>query len=376
MQQKTFEELLDLFLANRLKSEQRKDILDRINRDEDQDPSSNWFYHLWDETRMKKHDKKSREAFSKLKSKLDLKEDNLRLDNYFFLRSYSGNLTTKIQVRYAAVFLVTFGLAWLGFNLNERGSLFTHSSRVNEIAIPNGSKGYMTLEDGTQIWMNSGSRLKYSEFSTTPVREVYLEGEAFFDVTHDRNKPFIVNTSYLKIKVLGTRFNVKSYPSEKTTETTLVSGKVEIEEINNKTDNKKLITLEPNQKVIFYNATGMNAIDDKTSDVAMKPKISEKLQIIEKVNPELYTSWKDEKLIFYNERFESLIIKLERWYNVRITLKDTSLKDYRYTGKFEKENIEQALKALKLTTPMEYFIDKDRIIISALGKTKESDKPI
>ena len=359
MHRKSLEALLDLYLNHQLNREQQKELSDRINQDQDQEYATAWFYRLWDEIHLEKPDRKSREAFSELKSKLSLKDDRVRFGNYSIGSSRAG---TKTIIRHAAVFLLAFGAAWLVFHL-KKAPLSPRSSAVNEITIPNGSKGYLTLKDGTQIWLNCGSRLSYNDFSDDPTREVFLEGEAFFDVTGDKKRPFIVNTSYLKLMVLGTRFNVKSYPSEKTTETILVSGKVQIEEVNSTTTGKQSIMLKPNQKATFYSTSGKLMLDEKAANVPANMKIPVHQKIIETVNPELYTSWKDEKLIFNNERLESLVIKLERWYNVNITLKDTLLKDFRYTGKFEKENIEQALKALKLATPLEYRIDKNNVTL-------------
>ncbi|HER63287.1 MAG TPA: FecR family protein, partial [Desulfobacteraceae bacterium] len=195
----------------------------------------------------------------------------------------------------------------------------------------------------------------------------FLEGEAFFDVQKDKKRPFIVKTSDLRLEALGTSFNVKSYPAERITETVLVTGKLQIEEIRAAHSGSKPITLIPNQKATFYSESGKLELENRQQDTRAESRISAVQQVIETVDPELYTSWKDEKLVFNNERLESLTVKMERWFNVDITLKDSLLNDYRYTGKFEKENIEQALKALKLATPLEYQIDKDKVTLYLAG---------
>jgi transmembrane sensor len=369
MHRKSIEELLDLYLNHKLSREQQQELSERINQDQDQEHATAWFYRLWDKTRQEKSDERSGEAFAQLKQKLTLKDDDIRFNNFLQSVSLSRNAGLRAIIRYAAVFLIAFGLAWLVFYPGKTPSS-SPSSRFNVVSVPNGSKGYLTLEDGTEIWLNCGSRLTYNNFSSVPVREVFLEGEAFFDVRKDNERPFVVKTSDLKLKVLGTRFNVKSYPSEKITETILVTGKLQIEEINPAATGRKLITLEPNQKATFYSNSGRFEPDNKSKESAMNLKVPVKQRIIETVNPELYTSWKDEKLIFSNERLESLVVKMERWYNVDITLSDTLLKDYRYTGKFEKENVEQALKALKLATPLEYQIDKNKVTLFLAGKSK------
>jgi transmembrane sensor len=367
MQKKPIEELLDLYIHRQLSREQQQELSDRLNhsRDEDQENASGWLSRLWEKTAIEKPDSDSKEAFSRLRSKLSLKDDRRR---FYHLSSDSG-YGIRTFFRYAAVFLLSFGLAWLVFK-PEKAAILPRQEGVNVVAVPNGSKGFLTLEDGTRIWLNSGSRLSYADFSGAETREVFLEGEAFFDVTRDKKQPFVVNTFDLRLKVLGTRFNIKSYPSEKITETILISGKVQIEEINPASAAKKPILLEPNQKATFYSATGMLERYEKLREAKTGKKIPVKQEVIETVNPEIYTSWKDEKLIFSNEKLESLVIKMERWYNVNITLKDTLLNHYRYTGQFEKENIEQALQALKLATPLEYRIDKNNITLYLSGKNK------
>ncbi len=370
MHRKSIEELLESYLSGQLTPSLREELFRRINQDQEQELITAWFYRLWDETHLEKPDKRSTDAYLKLKARLGFKDDNTPFKKVLLPETRSSsNIFLKSFLRYAAVFVLAAGLTWLFFN-NRYSRKLTHDIKKNEIVIPNGSKGFLTLEDGSKIWLNSGSRLTYNDFANTTSREVFLEGEAFFDVTGNKRKPFIVHTSHLKLKVLGTKFNVKSYPSEKITETILVSGKVEIEEANIASSKKQLVTLRPFQKATYSAETGKIAIQRKEAETYLKPQAPSRIEITEKVNPELYTSWKDEKLIFNNENLESLIVRLERWYNVDITLKDTILKSFRYTGKFEKENIEQALQALKLATPLEYRIDKNKITIYASAGKK------
>ncbi len=367
MHRLSLEELLDLYLNNKLNREQQRELSGRMNQDQEPEHATAWFYRIWDETRQEKAGKRSADAFVRLKQKLELKDDTLRFSQPYPWVHRTGFTAYRMWIRYAAVFLLAFGLAWLLFSRGRIPSPVI-STKVNVVSVPNGSKGYLVLEDGSEIWLNSGSRLTYNNFSDAPVREVGLEGEAFFDVRKDSKRPFVVNTSDLKLIVLGTRFNVKSYPAEKITETVLVTGKLQIEEMNPAAKGKKPVTLVPNQKVTFYSESGRLDLEKKQPEALADLKIPARQQVIETVNPEFYTSWKDEKLIFTNERLESLVVKMERWFNVDITLSDSLLMDYRYTGKFEKENIEQALKALKLATPLEYRIDKNKITLFLAGQ--------
>ncbi|MBN2273579.1 MAG: DUF4974 domain-containing protein [Bacteroidales bacterium] len=367
MHRLSLEELLDQYLNRQLNPEQRWELSERMNQDQDPEHATAWFYRLWDETRRGKADKRSEASFAQLREKLELKDDDLRFSQPMVYKTRAGYTGFKILIRYAAVFLLAFGLAWLIFNPGRIPASSAVASKINVLTVPNGSKGYLSLEDGTKIWLNCGSRISYNNFSNAPVREAFLEGEAFFDVQKDKKRPFIVKTSDLRLEALGTSFNVKSYPAERITETVLVTGKLQIEEIRAAHSGSKPITLIPNQKATFYSESGKLELENRQQDTRAESRISAVQQVIETVDPELYTSWKDEKLVFNNERLESLTVKMERWFNVDITLKDSLLNDYRYTGKFEKENIEQALKALKLATPLEYQIDKDKVTLYLAG---------
>ena len=362
------EELLDLYIKGQLSDKELKDLFDKINKDKEPEHATAWFYKIWDEIQTDHLDRRSVESLRAVKSKLML-SDNVP-DLVIPRKQDIRILSVKNFLRYAAVFILAFSAAWYIFGY-KKANVVAIKPSVNEIYVPYGSKSHLTLNDGTKIWLNSGSHLRYSEYTNAPAREVYLEGEAFFDVSKKENSPFIVNTSSVRVKVLGTKFNVKSYPSEKTIETTLVTGKVEIEELNPLSHKVKTITLKPNQKATFIKSTNELNLHEKTAPTRYAPlKTSKSPEIIEKVNPVMYTSWKDQKLVFNNERLESLTVKLERWYNVNITLKDTILRDYRYTGKFEKENIEQALKALELATPLKYKIEKNNIEIFVSKRKK------
>ncbi len=355
------DELLDLYIKGQLEGDELNHLFESINHDKDPEHVTAWFYRIWDESHADHPERKSEESFNLLREKLNLKAHDVDFAN---LSQNKKKIHTIIKplLKYAAVFLFALGAAWYFFGYN-RSYIQTVKVSANEIYVPLGSKSHLILTDGTNIWLNSGSRMKYTEFTNTPAREVFLEGEAFFDVVKNARKPFIVNTSSVRVKVLGTKFNVKSYPTEKTIETTLVTGKVEIEELNPFHGHNKIIELHPNQKATYIKSSSEINVEKNLKKQQIQPKQPQSGELIEKVNPVLYTSWKDQKLIFKNERLESLAVKLERWYNVKIVIKDQAINNYRYTGIFEKENIEQVMKALKLATPLNYTIDKNNISI-------------
>lgn len=268
-------------------------------------------------------------------------------------------------MKYAAVFVIALGMFWMGNSLFFRDkSVQDNISRMNEISVAYGSKSRIVLPDGSIVNLNSGSLLQYSsDFENE--RKVYIEGEAFFDVKKDPRHPFLVQTSNITIRVLGTVFNVKSYPEEDIIETTLVSGSVQIlaKSGSAKNEFKTLTVLKPNEKAIFYKnsmATGNESADPITE---INKKEKENIQVQKEIKTEFYTAWKDNNLVFNNEQFGNVVPKLERWFNIKIENNFPELNASRLTGKFDTETIEQALEALRIITPFNYSIEKNKITI-------------
>lgn len=245
----------------------------------------------------------------------------------------------------------------------------------NVIVAQRGTKSKLLLPDGTQVWLNSDSRLIYENSFNDTIREVRLEGEAYFDVVKDVKRPFIVHTSGINIRVLGTAFNVKSYPLEPTIEATLVRGLIEVEK-NNQPQSSRIL-LKPNEKLVYNkqmnqlqaatNPAGERAGTEQTAASIPKPETifisTLPRNLSDSVRAE--TSWVYGKLIFEAERFSELAPRMERWFNIRIRFRDEKVANYRFTGVFQDENIGEALHALQLTasftfseTGNEIWIDK------------------
>ncbi len=266
-------------------------------------------------------------------------------------------------LRYAAVFVSAFAVAWFANSMLQKTDQ-NYQGIFQNIEVPYGSKTRIELPDGSMVTLNSGSRLKYENGLGKGSRTVYLTGEAYFDIKKDEKRPFYVNTSGIKIKVLGTSFNVKAYPEEKTVETTLITGKVEIFKSGEKTGQTPMAVLVPGQKAVFDKAMGKQVAEAREEAKEESQKLPASIQVEKVVYPELTTGWKDNQLVFDNERFEELIIKIERWYDVEVELDNTELKNARFSGKFDKETIEQAMKALTLVTSFHYEIEKNQIKIT------------
>jgi ferric-dicitrate binding protein FerR (iron transport regulator) len=236
---------------------------------------------------------------------------------------------------------------------------------VNEIKTAEGSRTHLTLPDGTRVWLNAGSRLTYGKGYNGATREVSLTGEAFFDVAHNTQKPFLIHTARIDIHVLGTSFNVKSYPTDKTTEATLIGGSIEVS-IKDRPSEK--IILKPNEKLVIANDDSTLHRFNPRKYAATTP--DEPLVAIRKPTYEqktgaiIETSWVDNKLTFREETFGDLARQMERWFGVTIQFGDPTLGDLQFTGSFKEETIQQALDALKYTAKFSYQIHGTGITIN------------
>ncbi|MCK5169001.1 MAG: FecR domain-containing protein [Bacteroidales bacterium] len=255
-------------------------------------------------------------------------------------RTISGFKKFKLKIwQYAAVF--TLFISLLGAVLFSKSFFFQDKNiAYNEITALKGQIKNILLPDGSLVFLNSDTRLKYGSNFGTKKREVFLEGEAFFDVTHDSHKPFFIHTSENTVKVLGTAFNVSAYPDENIHQISLERGKISISH-----DKGKSAMLNANQTYLL--------LCNKNQSKIFKTK-----------NVEMYSSWKDGKIIFRNQRFADITRKLERSHNIGINIQNTKIEDLRYTGEFNiNDDIRKILEIISLTTSINYEIKKDTIFI-------------
>ncbi|MEL7586869.1 MAG: FecR domain-containing protein [Prolixibacteraceae bacterium] len=213
---------------------------------------------------------------------------------------------------------------------------FSRTEAINKVIIPYGKKSIIQLSDGTMVWLNAGSQLVYPSAFIRDKREVVLIGEAYFDVVENPDKPFIVKTSGLAVTVLGTKFDVSAYPEDKFVETVLESGSVSLEVTGNKLFNRnKRVLLKPNQKGT------LNREDGEMSLMA--------------VDVSQYTSWKDGMLKVEREDLIRVLKKVERYYNVRIELRDPLAGGFLISGKLDLKNSpEETLNSIRLTVPIDW----------------------
>lgn len=259
----------------------------------------------------------------------------------------------KTVLSFAAVLMIIAG----GFYTFQKWQSFQDNFSANEIVTKKGNKSNIKLQDGTQVSMNSDTRLSYGSDFGTKIREVKLEGEAFFDVAHDAAKPFIIHAGNINIKVLGTAFNVKNYIQDGTIETSLIRGKIEV--TFNDRPNEKII-LHPGEKLVIKN---LLANTEKQSDRISESKIE--LNSVNHLQDSVVaeTAWLKNRIVFNNESFENIAHQLERKFDVDFIFKNANLKGDAYTGDYEKESLEKILEQMSLSKHFNYIIEDKKIII-------------
>lgn len=263
----------------------------------------------------------------------------------------------------AAILVLIAGFFTFANPFKKEGQKEEITRQVSEITTRPGSKSKVELPDGTVVWLNAGSKLTYNKDFGKQLREVTLSGEGYFDVVKNKEKPFIIHTSSINVKVLGTLFNVKAYPEDKQTETSLIRGSIEVT-IKNRPDDK--IILSPSEKLVVENGSVISEpkIKKPEAPVHAEPLISvNKLRYNPLDSTVAETEWVNNRLVFRDETFESLATKMERWYDVSITIKDPSLSEARLNGTFQSESVVQALGALQEMIPFNYDKNENKIII-------------
>ena len=213
----------------------------------------------------------------------------------------------------------------------------------NELKTPRGGGYNLKLADGTRVWLNAGSSLKFPVSFTDTTRQVFLEGEAYFEVSHN-GKPFIVNSGDMDIRVLGTSFNVSAYQDESKIRTTLVEGRVRIDYTLADASEKLSEVLTPNKQAVI----------DK----------SESVLSVAEVNTSQYTSWMQGKFEFNNESLNAVMKRLARWYDFEYEFENTQAQDYHFTARIDNESsISTILEMLEMTTDVKFEIREQTIVV-------------
>jgi ferric-dicitrate binding protein FerR (iron transport regulator) len=320
------------------------------------------------------------ESWNKLRHKLT--QNRFRSGLGVEIRS-RDKVNYKKYFRLAASWLLIFGLGssltWW-FSGRSKETITVSKNRTVEISTPLGARSVMRMPDSSLIWLNAGTTITYSQDYGQRTRTLNLKGEAYFKVAKDSAHPFIVNTDGIIVRALGTRFNVKAYPEEKTISATLEEGKIDISVISMADKNARVL-LKPKDKLIYHKETNVTekyieTPEDKILHEANRPVKPKDINLLSNVRTELYTSWKDLRWIIYREPLSALAPMLERRYNLKIIFDDEQLKKYKFTGIIENETVDQILNALKLTAPLDYKINKDTIRLTLDLNSKEEFRRI
>ena len=368
--------LFEEFISGKISQEDEKELFDLVNKQEIDSKITAWLYMRWGGSTRRSIGFHSEGIYEKIRRNLDLpgkssKEERDYTNHVIEIENRKNSKFFLQFLKYAVVFIVAAASSY--FLLKYSGSsemLMEETYTITEAS--NGSKSTIILQDGSIIKLNSGSYLKYPTNFTGLNRQVFFEGEAYFSIKTGQPSPFYVNTSNISIKVTGTEFNVRSFPDDQFIETTLISGSIIIEELDQEKRLKHQVVLNPNQLAVYNKSTKKLEVTDLVVEEEIMPiqavRVTTDPPIIK--SSELTTAWKDDKFVFYNERLDELSVRLERWFDVNIEIMDEDLKEFRYNGTFENETIEQAMDALQhastgpLASTFEFQINKDQITIT------------
>ena len=360
------EKLTEKFRLGTLTNEELAFLLNYLKDKEPQSEILVYYQNVWDKAEEDKNGINSQSLYNEIVRTIGISSDG-SLQSKESRKEISFKGYIKSIMRYAAIFILAFVLSWLvHMYFWNKTTTSPIADQIQKVEVPLGSKSRIILPDSSVVTLNSGSSLIYStsDFNSSS-RSVFLTGEAFFSITKDSTKPFYATTPGIKVKVLGTTFNIKAYPDEDIEEATVVTGEVEIYASSDKTEKGRPIVLKPNQKAIFVKAENDFLMNDtKMVSPIIKPATLKTVNLQASSKIEQTISWKEDKLIFDNEPFSNLVIKIERWYNVKIEVKYQELNSARFTGKFDKETLEQVLNALVTVTPFKYTIKQNNITIT------------
>lgn len=314
---------IDLLIASYLSGEATQTEKDELNHWVNESPANKRLFEetqkIWSNARVHFPDSQIRSDREKIKDQI-IRQTSVSTKTVAF---------PSWIYRVAAVLAlpIMLGIGWY-LGASEKGA----ETQLCEVTSPKGQISQCVLADGTQVWLNAGTTIKYNPSLSGKNREIQLDGEAYFKVSKNKHKPFVVTTKFAQIKVLGTVFNLKSYSGEDKIETTLEEGSVEFSVKGSAT---KPIELKPGEQVVF--------------------NISDKKITLGKVETYLHTAWKEGKYVFKDADLRTIVKELERLYDVKIHTQNDSLLDLRFRGMFEYEqNIFSALETLERTTNLKY----------------------
>lgn len=342
------ENLVDFF-TEELNSEEREKLLHWINQNANTKTLLKEYGDIWQASGMANPSERYDESQAWLRLKSGLKDTKPQ-----------RNLTWLKYAAVAIIFSVLGSLTYYFLSPVPKTVPITYQ----EVYVPYGSTSKITLPDGSNVWLNAGSYIKYDNFFNVKNRMVFLKGEAFFDVRKNKKLTFFVRTPEIEVKALGTKFNVKAYPEEKTILTTVVEGKILVTNFIKPHTKYNELYLSTSQSAVFekdFTSTPVSEPQPKesTQTQILKEELvpSKVLGVQSEVNTELHVSWHKGKMIIEREKLRSLAAKLERRYNIKIRFIDEATKDYVFSGVLKDETFEQVMDVIRLTSPVHFSIN-------------------
>ncbi len=360
------EELIHGYFQGELSEKEVKELIEWIKSDSANKKFFDEYSEIWVSTKtlLKNPGYNFHEGFWKFKHKIC--EEEKRPE------SSESISIVRLIARYAAIIIITFSLSGLLFYQLGRNDAEFPVETISELCVPMGSNAHFSLSDGTTVALNAGSSLKYDNRFGLKERIVRLEGEGYFKVAKDPEKPFIVQTPYLTIRALGTEFNVRAYSDENKTEATLVEGSIKVEPVSDEYKAEAVI-LKPNQKLTYYRNDSTlvedSGISEKKEENKSRSITEHKINVIprlvrENVNVEKVISWKDNRWIFEREPLSKIALELERKFDVEIKFDSEKLMNYRFTGTIIAEPIEQVLEVMSISAPIRYRLEGRVVTLS------------
>lgn len=293
-------------------------------------------------------------------------EDQLRLSGSHVPPKASKYGMIRRSFTWMGSLLVLFALGFALYSVSRssgkepKGSTAVREHLTSRSYIAKaGERRFLVLPDGTRVWLNSESKLTLGKgYNGSGARTVSLVGEAFFEVRHSQRRPFVIHTSRIDIRDLGTSFNVRDYPGDKSEEAALIRGSIEV---SFHSDSSRRIVLKPDEKITVtheeFRLTTLSGLHIKDTGEHLMDAFSVAPLRTDPLldSGVVETAWLEGKLVFREETFEQLARQMERKYGVKFHFGDSRFKNYRFTGIFSTESVRQALEALRLTSPADPF---------------------
>lgn len=346
-------EFVSEFFAQDLSEENKRNLIDWLHQDKKNPKVLAEYNDIWNASMLLKENEESDEniAWEKFKRKLVTTEPKKKSE----------------WLKYAAtalIFTITGSMLYYFLFSEKKLQKLTYQ----EIYVPYGSTSKIVLPDGSYVWLNAGSYLKYDNNFNIDNRNLFLKGEAFFEVQKNPKIGFVVNTPGLVVKAVGTKFNVKSYPEEKSIITTVVEGKVEVFHLPKNGEEERKIILAAKQSALavkeYIGAPLNDTVVNKGSQKITKGSALIPVKIAEISNlssTDKFVSWHEGRLIIERESLGLLAVELERRYNVKISFEDESIKNYVFSGVLKDETFEQVIEVIRLTSPILFTIDGNNV---------------